>query len=90
MSTYLDHHPKRPLSFCHAFYGDTVHSPKSVPAALRNVPMSSGMTQGSSVKAALKGQWLFARLCTCADSPAYSVYFPISVFASRRERVKKE
>lgn len=65
---------ERFLLFCQPFLGSTMCCPKGIHAALKKVQMATGITRESSVKATLKGQWLFPYFLTCANSLAYTLY----------------
>lgn len=56
---YINHHTEVNSLILTAIFASIMCCPRSVHAALNNVQMATGMTQESSMKATLKGQWLF-------------------------------
>ena len=70
----INHHTEVNSLILTAIFASIMCCPRSVHAALNNVQMATGMTQESSMKATLKGQWLFPHFWTCANSLAYSLY----------------
>lgn len=55
----INHHTEANSLILTTIFSSIMCCPRSVHAALKNVQMATGMTQESSMKATLKGQWLF-------------------------------